>query len=238
MADGGYTMLTPRELGEPSLERPPAEEEVALLGGVASLMEVPPRVTATDELAAALHSETDSAEGRPPAPFAVLGPARASPVANSAASIGPAPVINASIPATLGATTKAMPPPQPTIANAVRLLQSTAASAAATAAKTWHALAGLVSPEEPYTASRPAAPPEGTTAPQSPSPPPEPLDYGSLALSGSGSASSTGGVGPLLLGILALGGLLLLRRDFGTYLAWCEPPRLESALLKPLECPG
>jgi hypothetical protein len=74
-------------------------------------------------------------------------------------------------------------------------------------------------------------------APQQPSSPtPEPSDYGSFALSNGGSALSTGG--SLMLGVLALGGLLLLRRDFGTYLAWCEPPKLGSALLMPLERPG
>ena len=73
------------------------------------------------------------------------------------------------------------------------------------------------------------------SAPSSPSP--EPSDYDSFALSGGGSELSTS-VGPLLLGILALGGWFLLRPAFKTYLAWCKIAKPSSALLMPLERPG
>ena len=86
---------------------------------------------------------------------------------------------------------------------------------------------------------------EGTPAPPPPaphgyspsSPSPEPSDYNSFALSGSSSELSTS-VGPLLLGILALGGWFLLRPVFRTYLAWCRIAKPSSALLMPLERPG
>ena len=80
----------------------------------------------------------------------------------------------------------------------------------------------------------PAAPPQ-PSSPSSPSP--EPSYYDSFALSGGGSELSTS-VGPLLLGILALGGWFLLRPAFRTYLAWCKIPKPSSALLMPLERPG
>ena len=84
---------------------------------------------------------------------------------------------------------------------------------------------------------------EGTPPPPAPhgsspsSPSPEPSDYNSFALSGGGSELSTS-VGPLLLGILALGGWFLLRPVFRTYLAWCKIAKPSSALLMPLERPG
>jgi hypothetical protein len=46
-----------------------------------------------------------------------------------------------------------------------------------------------------------------------------------------------GGFAPLLVGILALA-VVLLRRDFRTYLVSCELPKPSSALLLPLERPG
>ena len=64
------------------------------------------------------------------------------------------------------------------------------------------------------------------------------LNDGSFALSGGGSMSSIGGVGPPLLGILVLGGWYLLRRDSRIYLVSCELPKLTSAVLAPLEHPG
>ena len=84
---------------------------------------------------------------------------------------------------------------------------------------------------------------EGTPPPPAPhgsspsSPSPEPSDYNSFALSGGGSELSTS-VGPLLLGILALGGWFLLRPVFRTYLAWCKIAKPSSALLMPLARPG
>ena len=47
-----------------------------------------------------------------------------------------------------------------------------------------------------------------------------------------------GGFAPLLVGILALLAVILLGRDFRTYLVSCEMPKPSSALLLPLERPG
>jgi hypothetical protein len=47
-----------------------------------------------------------------------------------------------------------------------------------------------------------------------------------------------GGFAPLLVGILALFAVILLGRDFRTYLVSCEVPKPSSALLQPLERPG
>jgi hypothetical protein len=116
--------------------------------------------------------------------------------------------------------------------SAVQLVQSTAEHA-------WQALvSGLASSQESSSVGR-EMPSEGMPAPQPSFPIPfAPLDQGSFALSGGSSMSNIGGVGPLLLGILALGGWYLLRRDSRTYLVPCELPKLSSALLVPLERPG
>jgi hypothetical protein len=47
-----------------------------------------------------------------------------------------------------------------------------------------------------------------------------------------------GGFAPLLVGILAFLAVILLGRNFRTYLISCEMPKPSSALLLPLERPG
>ena len=67
--------------------------------------------------------------------------------------------------------------------------------------------------------------------------PPPTGDSPFFSLPGTGQVAFGGGVGLLLLGVLA--SVLILRRRDGP-LAWisCEPPKLTSALLVPLERPG
>jgi hypothetical protein len=144
-----------------------------------------------------------------------------------------------SVPASVGG---ALPLPSSlgaTAASAVGTVRSAAASAASATAEVLGALAGG-SPGTSYDNSADGnrgQPPEGT--PQ-PAPPVAPPGGGSSfsPSAGGGQMGTGGGFAPLLVGILALLAVILLGRDFRTYLVSCEVPKPSSALLQPLERPG
>lgn len=96
--------------------------------------------------------------------------------------------------------------------------------------------------EAPFSAEDSSSSSQGTwPAPSAPvSPEQQPLGSSYIGLSsGMGQASSAGGLGTtLLLGVLFVASVLLMRRDFRTYLVSIELPKPSSALLSPLERPG
>ncbi len=97
--------------------------------------------------------------------------------------------------------------------------------------------------EAPSSAEDSSSSSQGTwPAPSAPVSPEQQQPLGSSYIglsSGMGQASSAGGLGTtLLLGVLFVASILLMRRDFKTYLVSIELPKPSSALLSPLERPG
>ena len=130
-------------------------------------------------------------------------------------------------------------------ASAVGTVRSMAASVSSATMEFLGSLAG-VSPSTTTSSSSTDAtdetqeqqPSEGTPQP-APAPVAPPTGGGSFSpFTGGGQLSNGGGFAPLLVGILALLGTILLGRNFRTYLFSCDMPKPSSALLGPLERPG
>jgi hypothetical protein len=116
--------------------------------------------------------------------------------------------------------------------NALRIFQSAASS---TAANVFGALTeGAFASLSNETAAGPSS---GTPRrPSSPSEPPAGSD--SFFLAGGAQAGSGGGIAPLLLLGVLVSSVIVLRRYGKLSVAFCEVPRLSSALLVPPERPG
>jgi hypothetical protein len=161
-----------------------------------------------------------------PKPSAATKPVSLTPAPDFPASVGGAP----RLPSSLGTTA----------ASAVGTVKNAAASvASATAEALWYLASG--SPGTSTTDSTDGT--QGHPSEDTPQPAPAPLvplgGSGLFSLSTSGGHAGAGGsFAPPLVGILALLGVILLRRDFRRYLASCEMPKPSSALLSPLERPG
>ena len=150
----------------------------------------------------------------------------ARPVSSVPASVGGV----LPLPSSLGATA----------ASAVGTVRSAAASAASATAEVLGALAGGSPGTTSYDNSADGnrgQPPEGTPQPAPPVAPPGGGNSFSPS-TGGGQVGTGGGFAPLLVGILSLLAVILLGRDFRTYLVSCEVPKPSSALLQPLERPG
>jgi len=130
------------------------------------------------------------------------------------------------------------------LGSAVESVQSAAASAATSVAsataEVFRTLTGgsASTPSSDATSGNQQAPSNGTS--QDPVAPLVPPLGDSLFSPFTGAAGqlASGGVAPLLVGILALLTVSLTRRGFRTYLIACEIPKPSSALLRPLERPG
>ena len=186
---------------------------------------------------AAIELPAEAVSTTAPRPLRATSAVETRPMPNTRLATPPDTPATLWVRASMGVPLRGSSPPQPSIlatamGSTVQLVQNTAALA-------WQALvSGSALSQESPSAGR-EIPSEGTPTPlASFSLLFTLLNDGSFALSGGGSMSSIGGVGPLLLGILILGGWYLLRRDSRIYLVSCESPKLTSAVLAPLEHPG
>ena len=132
---------------------------------------------------------------------------------------------------------------QPLTQGLTNLVGTSAAAVANAAANILGTVGGWLAAEAPSSGGVDSSSSSsgGTTTPE-PFAPVSPQPFGSSFISlfsGGGGQTSAGGAGaPVLLGVLFLGSLVLLRRDFRMYLVSCEVPKPSSALLSPLERPG
>jgi hypothetical protein len=164
-------------------------------------------------------------------------PANAAPVDEG---VKPAARPVSSVPASVG---EALPLPSSlgaTAASAVGTVRSAAASAASATAEVLGALAGGSPGTTSYDNSADGNRGQPSEGMPQPAPPVAPPGGGSSfsPSTGGGQMGTGGGFAPLLMGILALLAVILLGRDFRTYLVSCEVPKPSSALLQPLERPG
>ena len=190
-------------------------------------------------------SPTGSPQGVRTAPLPGNGPATAAPVGPSPSVVdrrSPAPVPVVPKPPIPGSAV--MEPPreaslllsglEAAASSAVETLQGAASVATGAAVGVSEALA---TGDGDSTGAPPGEAEETSQeAPPPPLPSPAPLGGSSFSLSGAGQIG-TGGVVPLLMGILAAG-LILLRPTGRLSWASCELPKPSSALLLPLERPG
>jgi hypothetical protein len=164
--------------------------------------------------------------------------------ANPAAGLTPSAPVQ-TVPASVGGALRLPSSLGTTAASAAGTVQSAASTAASTAASVAAEILGSLTGGSPVNSSTNSTngtqeqqPSEGTPQP-APAPVAPPVGGSSFSLSTGGGQLGTGsGFAPLLVGILALLGTILLRRDFRTYLVSCEMPKPSSALLMPLERPG
>lgn len=160
--------------------------------------------------------------------------------ANPAAGLTPSAPVQ-TVPASVGGALRLPSSLGTTAASAAGTVQSAASTAASVAAEILGSLTGgspVNSSTNSTNGTQEQQPSEGTPQP-APAPVAPPVGGSSFSLSTGGGQLGTGsGFAPLLVGILALLGTILLRRDFRTYLVSCEMPKPSSALLMPLERPG
>jgi hypothetical protein len=175
---------------------------------------------------------TDSPGDAWPTPLPEKGPANSTPIEPSSSAVYWQPA--ASGPTAPVLVRGGSHPP-----SSLEAAASGAVETLRSAANTGAGVLGAVSSPDSSSAGTKEHP--SKDAPQQPSSPLAPLVGGiSFSSSGGGQVGSAGGVAPLLLLLCVLvSGSILLRRDGKLSWAFCEPPKLSSALfLLPLERPG
>ena len=200
--------------GSPEIESSTAAEEgsAALPAGLSAPSEVWEPVKPSPALQQQVAQVVASQEQSRPSYYST------SKIAPSSAAVQPLTwTLNNVIGTNTSATASAVAGVLGTVGNWLSEAPSSAEDSSSSSQGTWPAPSAPVSPEQQ-----------------------QPLGSSYIGLSsGMGQASSAGGLGTtLLLGVLFVASVLLMRRDFRTYLVSIELPKPSSALLSPLERPG
>jgi hypothetical protein len=169
----------------------------------------------------------------PPAPLPGNGPATGVPMEPSSSPINlDTPETRPTVGSSVGGVFPALPDLQGAANSAVMKLQNVASGIANVFETLLDSSSG--SSELPADGEE-ESPSKGTPQPATPFVPP--IGGSLFSLAGSGQVGTNGGAGPLLLGVLILG-LVLLRPRGNLSRVFCEAPKPSSVLLLPLERPG